>query len=97
MDESTMKGCWTCPLISGAHKAAVLTISRSFLRVAHEPPPPVSCSPIEGTPNRAIDPVYDAVIDDQESVIFFFFLHKRISIKSASLIVQLATQLISEI
>lgn len=73
MDESTMKGCWTRPLIPGAHKAAVLARFRALSFASHaEPPPPVSCSPIEGTPNRTIDPVYDTIIDDRESVVVSF-------------------------
>ncbi|KYM89461.1 hypothetical protein ALC53_02300 [Atta colombica] len=49
----------------------VLVISRSFPR--HELPPTVSYSPVEGTPNRAIDPVCDVIIDDQVSIGFFLF------------------------
>ncbi|KYN10506.1 hypothetical protein ALC57_17111 [Trachymyrmex cornetzi] len=53
------------------NRLVILAISRSFRR--HEPPPTVSYSPVEGTPNRAIDPVCDVVIDDRESVGFFLF------------------------
>ncbi|KYN34815.1 hypothetical protein ALC56_10783 [Trachymyrmex septentrionalis] len=57
-------------------QSVVLAISRSFPR--HEPPPTVSYSPVEETPNRAIDPVCDVVIDDRESVGFFFSAQTRL-------------------
>ncbi|KYQ53928.1 hypothetical protein ALC60_07153 [Trachymyrmex zeteki] len=54
--------------------ASLSLIYKKFRSIReNKPPPTVSYSPVERTPNQAIDPVCDVVIDDRELVVSFLF------------------------
>jgi len=83
MDDSTLKGYWTCPLISGAHKAAGASSSHpshSFLRIVnHLLQSPVLLSERRRIERLILSTMRLLTLRDRHSP---FFLHKRVSASS---------------